>query len=142
LITLEGVDGMNELNLVSPVNNVSPVFIGHSLHQNPTLVKQLHSAIGKICAIEKQNSTNKWYLAINEIDHDIAAKTLRKDVPPNCNEVFQQHIRSRFMLLAVEVDERNNIMLKCLSADPDRSSDPMVYWVPFYARNMKLSVID
>lgn len=125
---------MNELNLVSPVNNASPEFIAQNLHQNPTLVKHLQNAIGSICVIEKLNSANNSYAVVNENDYDIATKTLRYA------KTGMKTANSKFLLLQVEIDDRNNIMLKCLNAD-EKQTDNLVYWMPFFARTMKLSVI-
>lgn len=134
MTTLDGVAGMNELNLVSPVNNVSPVFIPANLHHQPTLVKELRTYIGKICVVKLQNSTQKHYTAFNCQDRKVAEVELHAIHP---QAKFTQRMGYRFVLLEIAVDDRNNILLKCLGAE----GEPLVYWMPFYSRNMKITAI-
>lgn len=129
---------MNEVNLASPVNNVSvPMFIEQNLHTQPTVVKELKQHIGKICVIESQNSLRKNYIAFRCLDHDDAMHELRSLTD---RAKFTQSTGRKFALLEVVVDSRNNILLKCLSAESE-DAGPLLYWSPFYNRNMKLSAI-
>lgn len=137
-MVVDGVDGMNEVNLASPVNSVSvPMFIEQSLYMQPTIVKELNQHVGKICVIEPQNSMRKNYVAFQCLDHTEAMHELRSLTE---RSKFTQRIGSMFVLLDVAVDSRNNILLKCFSAEPEEKS-PLLYWTPFYQKNMKISAI-
>ena len=137
-MVVEGVDGMNEVNLASPVNSVSvPMFIEPSLYKQPTVVKELKQHIGKICVIEPQNSMRKNYVAFKCLEHDEAMHEMRSLAE---RAKFAQNIGCKFALLDVVVDSRNNILLKCLSAESVEKG-PLLYWAPFYSRNMKISAI-
>lgn len=128
---------MNESNLVSPVNSVSPEFMSTNLYPQPTLVKELEKHIGQLCVIEPINSMQKHYTAFNCTDKESAVMELRQVVPTSTTIKFFQRINYRFVLLAVEIDHRNNLLLKCLGAE----GEPIVYWALFHSRNMKLSAI-
>lgn len=132
---------MNEVNLVSPVNSVSvvPTFMNHTLHHQPTVVKELEEHVGKLCFIKPVNSMRKDYIALDCITEADAVREMRTLAQGN---KFMQETGSRFVLLEVCIDPRKNILLKCLSAEPaTTNTNHPVYWLPFYSRNMKISVI-
>lgn len=131
---------MNEVNLVSPVNNVSvPTFIDHRLHHQPTVVKELENHVGKLCQIKPVNSMRKDYIALDCITEADAIREMRTLAQGN---KFIQQVGSRFVLLEVVIDPRKNVLLKCLSAEPSNENDKhVVYWLPFYSRHMKISAI-
>jgi len=126
---------MNELNLVSPVNKTSPLFMNMTVQDHTPTVKYLESCVGKLCKLESINSLRKSYTALQSLSEEDAVKELR-----NLKTFMKTSVSfgKEFVLLSVVVDDRKNILLHCLGVEPGGA---LVYWVPFYSRNMKLSVI-